>query len=470
MTGWMINLMRRAMDAWFDDMMRRMLTDPYTENVFATVTVAQKLGVRNIVEAALRAETGRPASRPIGSPVVQSPWESLLFNPVHLWRMPTPDGVDIDSSVVIGPRARKPLRLEIPILIAGMSWGGALSIKAKVALGRGATRAGTASNTGEAPLLPEERAANRFLIGQYNRGGWLNDPESLAQLDAIEIQLGQGAQGSAPMSTASHQLGHDYQRLFRVEPGHNAVIHSRLPGVDSPQEFIRLVGGLRRRYDVPVGLKIAATHWLERELAIALDAGVDFVTVDGAEGGTHGGPVILQDDLGLPTLFAVHRAARFLEQQGARGDVTLLATGSLRNPGHFLKAMALGADAAYIGSIALVAMSQTQMTKAALWEPPPQLVLYLGKFTEDLDVEAAAEHLAKFLKACVAEMKQVAYATGRSALSQFGRSDLVSVDPELARVLAVDYAGYPPEAQEHPPARSAEPAWMRPEPVQQPVH
>lgn len=441
-------MMRKMMDGMVDSMFRRMMQDPYTENIFSMVTIIQKLSMRSIVEAGMRAETGKPISRPLGSPVVLSEWQKLLLNPVALHRLPTQDGVEINVGTVIGPRAQRPLQLEIPILITGMSFGSALSLKAKIALARGATMAGTATNSGEAPLVPEERAEARLFIGQYNRGGWMNDDESLRQLDAIEIQLGQGAQAAAPMGMTSTQIGEYLRQLKRIGPGENAPIHTRLPGVDRKEDFIALVEKLRTTYGVPVGLKFAATHWLERELDIALEAGVDYVVIDGAEAGTHGGPPTLQDDVGLPTLHALARAVRHIERKGKKSDVSIIAAGGLTTPGHFLKAMALGANAVYIGSIALIGMMQAQMAKALPFEPAPQLPLYLGKFKEHLDVEKGAEHLAKFLKSCVEEMKLVCYALGKTDLAQLDRSDLVCVDRDLAEVLGVQYAGWSPEEQQ----------------------
>jgi glutamate synthase domain-containing protein 2 len=440
-------IIHRMVGAVADAVVSRMMQDPYTENLFSYVTVLQKLTARGLVEAGMRAESGKPLQRPLGSPVVLSRWEYLLFNPVHLWRMPTPDGVQIHTGVTIGPRARKPLSLEIPILISGMSYGGALGLKAKIALARGASMAGTATNSGEAPLVPEERREARFFIGQYNRGGWMNDPASLAQLDAIEIQVGQGAQAAAPMGTSSWQIDESFRKRFHLPDGEDAPIHTRLKGVNRPEEFPPLVRKLRDTYGVPVGLKTCATHYLEREIDLALEGGIDYIVVDGAEAGTHGGPTILQDDVGLPTLFGLARTVRHLERRGVKRDVSVIAAGGLTTPGHFLKAMALGADAVYIGSIALVAMLQSQMNIAAPFEPPVQTVLYHGKFKEDINVEEGAEHLAKFLKSCVDEMKMVAYALGKTDLSQIDRSDLVSIDRELARVTGVDYAGVPREEQ-----------------------
>lgn len=440
-------IIHRITSSVVDAVVSRIMQDPYTENLYSYVTVVQKLTARALVEAGMRAETGKPLQRPLGSPIVLSRWEQLMFNPVHLHRMPTQDGVQIHTGITIGPRAKKPLSLEIPILISGMSYGGALGLKAKMALARGASMAGTASNSGEAPLVPEERREAKYFIGQYNRGGWMNDHASLSQLDAIEIQLGQGAQAAAPMGTPSWQIDESFRKRFNVSEGEDAPIHTRLKGINHPEDFPPLVRQLRDTYGVPVGLKTCATHYLEQEIDRALEGGIDYIVVDGAEAGTHGGPTILQDDVGLPTLYALARTVRHLEKRGVKQDVSVIAAGGLTTPGHFLKAMALGADAVYIGSIALVGMLQTQLNIAGPFEPPVQTVLYHGKFKEDINMEEAAEHLAKFLKSCVEEMKMVAYALGKTDLNQFSRSDLVCMDKELARVLGVDYAGYPREEQ-----------------------
>ncbi|HEX6988121.1 MAG TPA: FMN-binding glutamate synthase family protein [Bacillota bacterium] len=445
--GLFTRLGRSLVDGLVDSLMKRMLTDPYPENLFAMVPIMNKVHVMNVIETGMRAETGKPLSRPLGSPFVLSDWQKILVNPVHLFRMPTPDGVQIDTSVVIGPRAARPLKLDIPILITGMSYGGALNLQVKLALAKGASLAGTATNTGEAPLVPEERQAAERLIGQYNRGGWLNNDPDLAKLDAIEIQLGQGAQAAAPMSTPEWMTGPDYREAFHLRPEQDAVIHTRLPGVDSPEDFIHLVSRLRKTHGVPVGLKICATHHLERELEIALKAGIDFFVVDGAEGGTHGGPTILQDDVGLPTLHALVRTVRYIERAGMKDAVSIIAAGGLVSPGHFFKALALGADAVYIGTIALLATLHTQMTKALAFEPAPQVALYTGRYSEDFDIEEGARDLANFLRSCVREMELTTYALGKTTFSQLDRSDLCTVDPEIARFCGIDYAGCAPDEQ-----------------------
>lgn len=432
------NFTRSIVNETVDKAIERITRDQYTENLFEMMPITKKVNPIYLMEAVMRATQGQPPGRPLGSHIHGSPWEKFYFNPVHLYRFPTPDDVAISTSVTIGKRAKKPLQLSIPIIIAAMSYGGALSKKTKIALAKGASKIGTATNTGEAGLMEEEREAADLLIGQYNRGGWLNTRDKYSRLDAIEIQLGQGAQGSTPQRTTAKNIGTEYREVYGIPEGEDALIHSRLPGVDTKEQFVALVRQLQEETGVPVGLKIAATHHLEKELNIALEAEVDFVTVDGAEGGTHAGAPILEDDLGLPTLFAVSRAAKYLTNKGAKGDVSLLATGGLVTPGHCLKAMALGADAVYIGTIAVMALVGDQMTKSVPFEPPTSLVVYNAKLTEKLDVDRGVQNLFNFLNASVREMELVCYSLGKTSLADVSLSDLCTMDPFLSRATGVE--------------------------------
>jgi glutamate synthase domain-containing protein 2 len=442
------DFIRSSINESVDKAITRAIRDQYTENLFEMIPVTSKVGMTNLIEIAMRANQGTPLSRPLGSPIHMSPWEKILFNPVHLFRFPTPENVGIHTSITIGHRARKPLTLSIPIMIAAMSFGGALSKSTKIALAKAATAVGTATNSGEAGLLEEEREAAHLFIGQYNRGGWMNTPDKYKRLDAIEIQLGQGAQGSTPQRTTAKNIGEDFREVFGLREGEDALIHSRLPGVNTKDDFIQLVRRLRDETGVPIGLKIAATHHLEKELQIAVEAEVDFVTLDGAEGGTHGGSPTLQDDVGLPTLFAITRAAEFFARKGVIRDINLIATGGLVTPGQMLKAMALGADAVYIGTAAIMALVSEQMVKAVPFEPPTSLVIYSGKMTDQLNIDQAAMNLVRYLNACVQEMESVAITLGKTALSDITKSDLCTIDPFIAKATGIQLGYVAPENQE----------------------
>lgn len=440
--SFMSSMMRDAMTDMMRDMWTRMVSDNYTRSNFAMYPVIQKVGVRPLVESNLRATDGEVLDRPLGSPVVLSPWEKLLLNPVHMYRLPVDDKVTIDTSVTIGKSAEKPLKLAVPIIVTGMSWGTALSLKMKTALAKAASMVGTATNTGESPLLKEEREAAKYLIGQYSRGGLITKPEELEQLNAIEIQFGQGAQGAAPVFQPSRFIGEDIRKEANMPEGKPSKAPTRFKGIDSAEDFNNLVNQLKE-YGVPVGVKFAATDYMEQELKIYVDAGIDYVVVDGAEAGTHAGPTILQDDMGLPTLVALARTSNYLEDLGVRDRVSIIAAGGLTTPGHFLKAIALGADAVYIGTIALMALLHTQMTKALPLEPPMQIALYTGVFKEELDIDKGAENLANFIHSCQEEIRMACYAMGRASLQEVDKSDLCTVDRDLANLCRIRWAYLP---------------------------
>lgn len=444
---WMGNLLRGVTDEASDDLMFKMMKDKYTDNMLMVLSVLKRTSFFNLMELWMRSTQGQQLERPLGTHLHLSPWEMLLLNPVHLYRFPVEDQVTIDTSAVIGPLAAKPLQLQIPVYITGMSYGSALSKEAKVALANAATAMGTATNTGEAGLLPEERQAAAKLIGQYNRGGYLNAPDKYGQLDAIEIQLGQGAQGASPQRTQARFIDDGMRQVFGLKEGQDSVLHSRIPGVNNEQDFISLAGRLKEETGVPVGVKIAASHYLEYELAIAIRAGVDFVTVDGAEGGTHGASPSSEDDLGLPAIYAIARARRFLDEQGQKGRISLLAGGGLFTPGHFMKALALGADAVYIGTAAVLALVSQQITKVAPAEPPTQLVLQTGRMRDKFDPDLGAASVVNFLKVAVQEMTSMMYALGKTAVRDLDATDLCCLDPWLGRALGVAYAGVSPATQ-----------------------
>ncbi|EKE04539.1 MAG: hypothetical protein ACD_20C00051G0005 [uncultured bacterium] len=443
MLGWW--LMMKTLNPFVDDAAQKMFTlDYHDDNPFLAVTVTEKLSPRAIVEAAVRAELGTELARPLGSPVVLSPWHKILLNPRQLFQIPENDYKKIDTKTVIGSRAKKPLKLEIPIIITAMSHGGSLSSKMKIALAKGASIAGTATNTGESAVIDNEREAAEFLIGQYNRGGWLNTPEQLKRVDAIEVQLGQGAWGGAIDEIMPAKSIEKYiKEAWHVKDNEDAIIHARMPGISSSQDIINLINKLKSEYDVPVGIKIAGTDFIEEELKVISQTEADFITIDGSEGGTSSAYPTLEDDVGLPTLYSLARAISWLEDNNSRNKFDVIITGGLSTPGHFLKAMALGADAVYIGTIALFAAIQTQAIKAIPSKTPVQLALHMGKLKDKLDVDEAAAHLANFLKSSVTEMKYAAQATCKRSIKELSKDDLVTVDKDLAELLRIRYAGHP---------------------------
>ncbi|SFM25611.1 FMN-binding glutamate synthase family protein [Pelosinus propionicus] len=435
-------MMMKLMDPSMDEVMAKMFTEDYKDNPFLMVTATEKLSPRAMMEAAMRAEAGKELARPLGSPVVLSPWDKLLLNPKQLFELPTSDYTQISMKTVIGPKAKKPLQLELPIMITGMSYGGSLSLPIKIALAKGATMVGTSTNTGESAVTEEERGAARFLIGQYHRGGQLSGQEQLKQLDAIEIQLGQGAWGGAVDSTMkAEDIDGHLRNTWGLKKGEDATVYARMPGKNSTQDYIKMVDDMKAQYDVPIGVKIAGTDYIEYELAVIAQTKADYIVVDGSEGGTAVANPTLQDNVGLPTFHTLVRTIDWLVKNNLRDRFSVIIAGGLTTPGHFLKALALGADAVYIGTIALLAALHTQITKALPQAPPSQMLLYTGKLTDKLHIDAAANHLANFLSSCKSEMQLAVQAVGKESIKELSRSDLVSVEKDLAEFAAIRYAG-----------------------------
>lgn len=435
-------LVMKLLNPLTDEALIKMLTEDYPDNPFVMVNIAEKLSPRALVEACMRAESGKELQLPMGSSVVLSPWKDILLNPKQLFELPTPDMNSIDTTTVIGPSAARPLKLDIPIMITGMSYGGSLSLQMKMALAKGAAIAGTSTNTGESAVTNEERNAAKYLIGQYNRGGWLSGPEQLSRLDAIEIQLGQGAWGGAVESTMTYDyIGEHLQQAWHLEKNTDATIYSRMPGKHTTQDIITMIDSMKSQYDVPVGVKIAGTDYIEYELKVIAESKADYIVVDGSEGGTAAAPPTLTDNVGLPTMHSLARTVDWLIKNDLRDRFSIIAAGGLSTPGHFLKALALGADAVYIGSIGVIAALHSQIAKSLPQAPPVQLALYQGKMNDKLDIDEAADHLANFLKSCTAEMKHAVQAVGKNAIKELNRTDLVTTDKELAEFLKIRYAG-----------------------------
>lgn len=431
------------MDPIVDDVTIKMFTENYPDNPYVMVTAAQKLTPKAIIEAGMRAESGKELKLPYGGTVTLSQWEKILLNPRQLFQLPTSSLSQIDTKTVIGPNSKKPLSLDIPIMITGMSYGGSLSLKMKMALAKGAAIAGTSTNTGESAITDEVRSVAKYVVGQYNRGGWQTSPELLNQLDAIEIQLGQGAWGGAVESTMMcKDIGDHLRETWHVESGEDATVYSRMPDpqLNSPEDIINFVNKLKSQYDVPVGIKIAGTDFIEYELEVISKTNADFIAIDGSEGGTAVAPPTLADNVGLPTLHSLARTIQWLEKNNIRNKFSVIIAGGLKTPGDFLKALALGADAVYIGSIAVFAAIQAQAVKALPENTlPTQSTLYTGKLVDRLDVDKAAYHLSNFLNSCITEMKLAVQAVGKNSFRELNKEDLVTVDKELADFLQIRY-------------------------------
>ena len=438
-------LKRPLINGIIDKIVKRIMVDPYPENLLEMHNVFSKVSPENVFETDIRGTSGAPLKRPFGSPRRLSPWDKLLLNPVYLTREPLAEQ-EVDTKIRIGKNSSKPLDLDLPIILGGMAYGIGVSKKTRIALAEATTRLNTATNAGVGPLLPEERRAAKNLILQYHRGDWGNEAEILKQADMVEIQLGYGALGSAAVTVLPEEISAGFRAFMGLEEGEELKFKAQAPEVRNGTDLATLVRKLKKiTQGVPVGIKIGATHLLEEELTLIARANPDFISIDGAEAGINFSPGILADDLGLPTLPALCRTVEFLKREGLRDSISLIISGGLYTPGHFLKALALGADVVAVGTVVLLALAHTQLTKVMPWEPPTNLVYEIGPAKNKLSVEVGAKSVTNYLQSCHKELKLAMGSLGRGSLAELSVADLCALTPEVALMTGAELGIYSPD-------------------------
>ncbi|MFT9493956.1 FMN-binding glutamate synthase family protein [Anaerosolibacter sp.] len=441
-------IIRKMMANGFNTYTEVLMTDNYDENAFEIIMATLKTGVQIAIENELRAAGGAAIDRPLGSSRKFPSLDDLMFSIGQLYVMPQEIETPVDTRVIIGKKSKHPFTIDIPILIAPMAYGTALSKGVKIAFAKAAAQLGTATTSGEGPMLEEEFKESKHYILQYNRGDWAKDEETLRKADAIEIQFGQGAIGGVGSRTKAENIDAEMRKYFKIPTGKDIVAHSRQPEVQHPRDVVKLVKKLKDiTGDKPIGAKIGAGKYLEADLDILCSAGIDFICVDSAEAGTKGSVPILQDDFGVPAPFAISRAAEWLNKNNFKDHVTLLASGKIRAPGDMLKACALGAEACYIGNAALFTVSHTQALKTLPFEPVTQLVWYDGEFEDEFNIEDGAASLANYLKSCKQELDKGILALGKTSLKEVNKSDLCSLSELISKGCGVPMC-YEPYAYE----------------------
>jgi glutamate synthase domain-containing protein 2 len=437
--------------AWLPAIVRRsiqvILSRPMSDTLAELYLSMRSTPPMDFLYSSLRAQTGDVVIRPMGSARPGHGFDDLAFVPAQLARPPLSEDTPVDLSVTVGGRRPKPLKASMPVYISGMAYGLALTKNARLAMATAAGRARIPINSGQGPFLEEERQRADTYVLQFGRWVWNRDPDILRQADMIEVQVGQGAMpGNAVLATPG-EVGPEVKSLMRLGRDEAPIIHARL-FLDDPRNPVGLrdvVQYLRATVpDIPIALKMGAGHHLEDDLDVCLEADVDVIVIDGTEGATGNAPITLSDHFGIPSLMALARAVRHLERRGARGRVGLFLSGGLREPGDFLKALALGADMVGIGTIAMFAVAHRQITESVPMFPPTDLVFYRANPRIPLRVDDGAHGLFNFLESCRREMTIALRTMGKRSVRELGPRDLCALDPVIARITGVDYAGDSP--------------------------
>ncbi len=285
-------------------------------------------------------------------------FDDLLFLGASMSRYPLEGYRErCGTDIVLGSRfAEQPLRLKIPITIAGMSFG-SLSANAKDALGRGARAAGTSTTTGDGGMSPEERAQSKTLVYQYLPSRYGMNPEDLLKADAIEIVVGQGAKPGGGGMLLGQKITDRVAAMRTLPKGIDQRSACRHPDWTGPDDLEIKILELREITDwkKPIFIKVGGARPYY-DVALSVKAGADVVVVDGMQGGTAATQEVFIENVGMPTLACIRPAVKALQDLGMHRKVQLIISGGIRNGADVAKALALGADAVSIGTAALVAL------------------------------------------------------------------------------------------------------------------
>lgn len=368
-------------------------------------------------------------------------WDDLLFKGAQLSRSPLNEDVPVNTKTTIGPRAAKPLVIETPIYVSHMSFG-ALSREVKIAMAKGSAVAQTAMCSGEGGILPESMAAAHRYIFEYVPNLYSVTEENLKAADAIEIKFGQSAKPGMGGYLPGEKVTEEISAIRGFPVGEGITSPAHFKDIADADSLIAKVKWLREVSEGrPIGIKVAAGH-IEADLSVALEAKPDFITVDGRAGSTGAALKVVKDSTSVPTVFALSRARRFLDERGADG-VSLVMTGGFRVSSDVAKALAMGADAVALASAAMIAAGCQQYRVCHTGRCPVGIATQDPELRARLDIDLSAQRVANFLQASTDELRIFARLTGHDDVHGLCAGDLCTTSTEISRYTEIQHVGEP---------------------------
>ena len=367
-------------------------------------------------------------------------WDDLQIMVSQMATKPLMEDKIVATELIIGPEAKKPLILKIPLFVSDMSFG-ALSEEAKIALAKGAELAGTGICSGEGGMLPEEQEANSRYFYELASAGFGYKEELLRKVQAFHFKGGQGAKtGTGGHLPGSKNIG-KISQVRGVPEGQPAISPPTFKDLSTTSDFRRFADRVREITDgIPIGFKLSANH-IEKDIQFALDASADYIILDGRGGGTGAAPEMFRNHISVPTIPALARARHYLDEQGASGRVTLIITGGLRVPIDFVKALALGADGIAISNSAMQAIGCVAARMCNTNNCPTGIATQKEDLRQKLNIEKSSTQLHNFFNASVELMQVMARACGHDHLNKFNNNDLATWHREMALLSGVNYTG-----------------------------
>lgn len=383
------------------------------------------------------AETGQSIIEPMRTRKPTFSWDDLLIKGAQLARLPLNPDETVATETVIGPGAKQPMVIQTPVYITHMSFG-ALSPEAKTALAKGSAAVQTAMCSGEGGILASSIDNAYKYIFEYVPNRYSVSEENLKRVDAIEIKFGQSAKPGMGGHLPGEKVTREIAEIRGFNAGESITSPARFNDIGNREELKQKIDWLREvSGGRPIGVKFAAGN-IEADLEMALCAGPDFITLDGRAGATGAAPKYVKAATSVPTIFALCRARKFLDENNAKA-VSLIITGGIRVSADIAKALALGADAVAIGTAALMAIGCQQYRICNTGKCPMGIATQDAALRANLNVDKAARRLENFLTVTTNELIDFARLTGNETIHGLSITDLCTVNSEIAQFTSVKH-------------------------------
>jgi len=350
-------------------------------------------------------------------------WDRLLLNASQVTNPsidPLREPMELKTYIGKRPESLKKgenlppsIMLETPIMIGAMSYG-ALSFNVVESIGRAVTRAGTFFNSGEGGLNRDHYKFSKHVIVQVASGRFGVHKEYLDIGSAIEIKIGQGAKPGIGGHLPGEKVSESISQTRMIPKGTDALSPAPHHDIYSIEDLRQLIYALKEatRYSKPVIVKIAAVHNVAAIASGIARSGADAICIDGFKGGTGAAPEVIRNHVGIPVELALAAVDTRLREEGIRNEVSIIASGGIRSSADVAKAIALGADAVYIGTAALITLGCTLCqqchTGKCAWGITTQDPFLAKRVNPDI----MSEHLYNLFNVWSLELKEIMGAMG----------------------------------------------------------
>lgn len=374
--------------------------------------------------------TGESIIEPMRTKMDVVSWEDVLIKGAQLAKFPLNHDEAVNTDTTIGPKAKQPLMIDAPLYITHMSYG-ALSREVKISLATGSAAVGTAMCSGEGGILQESFEKAHKYIFEYVPNRYSVTDENLQKVDAIEIKIGQSVKPGMGGQLPAEKVTPEIAKVRGFPEGVDVISPSRYEDIKNKDDLKNKVSWLRDKSGgKPIGIKIAAGN-IEADLEVAIHAEPDFITIDGRPGATAAAKKFVKQATSIPTLFALYRTRKFLDDRNIK-DISLVITGGLRVSSDFAKALAMGADAIAIGTAALMACACQQYRLCDTGQCPVGVTTQDPELRKRLKIEYSAKKLEHFLRVSTEEIKDFARLTGNDDVHKLSTEDLCTTNTEIS--------------------------------------